>query len=50
MDKIEMHEVADILNAISQALEGKGFQVSGYDNTGDVLMVIVQRDVFQGNG
>lgn len=43
MDKIEMHEVADILNTINLELWEKGFEAAGYDNTGEMLMVLIQR-------
>lgn len=43
MDKIEMHEVADILNTINLELQEKGFEAAGYDNTGELLIVMIQR-------
>ena len=43
-DKMQMFEIAEILNTISLKLQEKGFRISGYDNLGDRLIVSIERE------
>ena len=40
---VPQKNVADIMNAINDALEGTEFEAVGYDNTGVWLQVIIDR-------
>lgn len=41
---IEQENIADILNAINTALEGLGYVAVGYDNTGEYLTVLIDKE------
>ena len=43
MGKVPMEDVADILNTINDALEKMGYVAVGYDNTGILLDVLIDR-------
>jgi hypothetical protein len=39
---VKQEDCADIMNRINDALEGTGYQATGYDNTGAWLCVIIE--------
>lgn len=41
---MKMEQIAEILNRINDALEGTGFQVVGYDNTGSTLEIMIDEE------
>jgi len=43
MKNVPMEDVADILNTINDALEKMGYVAVGYDNTGILLDVLIDR-------
>ena len=40
---IEQNKIADIMNAINNALEKYGYEAVGYDNTGEMLVVVIEK-------
>ena len=38
-------DIAEILNRINDALEGTGFEAVGFDNTGEFLLVMIDRRI-----
>lgn len=45
---VAMEKVADILNAINDALEPLGFQAVGYDNICEFLTVMIEEAKHEG--
>lgn len=44
MSDIRQEDIADILNKINEALEATGYVAIGYDNTGEFLCVLVDKE------
>ena len=40
---VEQNKVADIMNAINDALEEYNYEAVGYDNTGEMLVVVIEK-------
>lgn len=43
MADISMVDIANILNIISEALEGTGYELKGFDNAGSSLQIFVDK-------
>ena len=44
--EVRMEDIAEILNKITDALIGTPYIVTGYDNTGRFLQVIIDKKAF----
>lgn len=39
----DIDDIADVLNLINNALEGTRFEAVGYDNTGNFMLVMIDK-------
>ena len=44
MSDVRQEDIAEILNRINEALEGTGYIAVGFDNTGEFLDVLVDKE------
>lgn len=43
-DGVRQEDVAMILNRINEALEGTGYVATGYDNTEQIMLVLIESE------